>query len=199
MNLEILEEPIERIAEQAQVPIRFRVERVLDVAPLGAGLGGLALAERVLDRPYEKEYDVESNRPESWPKLHDVSRWGLIAARSDGRRVGGAVVALGTPDMHMLEGRADLAVLWDIRVRPELRRAGVGRRLFAAAERWAMARGCAVLKIETQNINVPACRFYAGRGCALGAIHRFAYPDLPEEVMLLWYKQLPKGREEPGR
>jgi GNAT superfamily N-acetyltransferase len=83
--------------------------------------------------------------------------------------------------------------LGDIRVSPEARGKGVGARLFAAVEFWARARGCTRLKVETQNINVPACRFYARQGCVLGAIHRFAYPDLPGEVMLLWYKDLRTG------
>jgi hypothetical protein len=44
--------------------------------------------------------------------------------------------------------------------------------------------------IETQNTNVPACHFYTARGCELGAINRFAYPTLPNEIQLLWYKDL---------
>jgi hypothetical protein len=44
--------------------------------------------------------------------------------------------------------------------------------------------------VETQNINVPACRFYARQGCVLGAIHPDAYPDLPDEVQLLWWLEL---------
>jgi phage shock protein A len=91
---------------------------------------------------------------------------------------------------EVLERRADLAVLWDLRVAPALRGRGVGAALFRAAEAWALARGASWLKIETQNVNVPACRFYARRGCTLGAIHRFAYPALPEEAQLLWYKPL---------
>ena len=190
-TIEIHEEPIEQIAEQALIPGRFMVERVYDVTAQAGGLGGLALVERALDSPWEKDYDVtRDGAPASWAKLFDVSRWGFLVARSGARRVGGAVVAHNTGGVDMLEGRRDLAVLWDIRVHPELRRSGVGQLLFAAVERWAIARACSVLKIETQNINVPACRFYARRGCVLGAIHRFAYPDLPEEAMLLWYKNL---------
>ena len=34
-------------------------------------------------------------------------------------------------------------------------------------------------KVVTQNINVPACRFYMKQGCVPGAIDRFAYPDFP--------------------
>ena len=90
----------------------------------------------------------------------------------------------------MLEGRTDLAVLWDIRVQPEFRRHGIGSALFQASEQWALKKNCSQLKVETQNINVPACRFYAREGCILGAIHRFAYKDFPNEVQLLWYKQL---------
>jgi GNAT superfamily N-acetyltransferase len=91
----------------------------------------------------------------------------------------------------MLEGRNDLAVLWDIRVAPEFRGQNIGSTLFAAAQAWALARGARQLKVETQNINVPACRFYARQGCVLRAIERLAYPELPDEIQMLWYKDLP--------
>ena len=91
----------------------------------------------------------------------------------------------------MLEGRSDLAVLWDIRVAPDARRRGIGAALMAAAERWAEAQGCAELKVETQNINVPACRFYARQGFTLREARRFAYPGLPDEIQLLWYRPIP--------
>jgi ribosomal protein S18 acetylase RimI-like enzyme len=99
-------------------------------------------------------------------------------------------VAFDTTGVDMLEGRSDLSVLWDIRVAPDARGRGVGAALFRAAEAWAAARGCRWLKVETQNVNVPACRFYARQGCVLGGIHRFAYPELPDEIQLLWYRDL---------
>jgi ribosomal protein S18 acetylase RimI-like enzyme len=55
---------------------------------------------------------------------------------------------------------------------------------------WARARGCEWLAIETQNVNASACHFYQKMGCTLGAIDRFAYPGLPGEVQLLWWKAL---------
>ena len=61
---------------------------------------------------------------------------------------------------------------------------------FHAAERWAWARDCRRIEVETQNINVPACRFYARHGCELGAINRLAYKNLPDEVELLWFKNV---------
>jgi hypothetical protein len=49
------------------------------------------------------------------------------------------------------------------------------------------------MKVETQNVNVPACRFYAAMGCTLGAVNLHAYaghPKVGHEVMLLWYYDL---------
>jgi GNAT superfamily N-acetyltransferase len=190
MHVEIIEETAAELAEYARVPISFEVRGVLDVTAPANGLGGLILAERRLDAPWVKDYDSGSEHPLRWAEQFDMSRWGFFAARAEGRRVGGATVAFGGRGVDMLEGRSDLAVLWDIRVAPDARGRGVGAALFRAAESWAAARGCRQLKVETQNVNVSACRFYARRGCVLGAIHRFAYPDLPDEAQLLWYRDL---------
>ena len=62
--------------------------------------------------------------------------------------------------------------------------------LFAAAVEAARQRRCRWLKIETQNTNVPACRFYARQGCELRGIHRGMYAAFPEELQLLWYYDL---------
>ena len=191
MDIEVNEESILLAPELARIPISFEVESVLDVSAPEGGLGGLLMSERRLDAPYVKDYDADAGEhPSQWAKRFDVSNWGLIGAHAGGARVGGATVAHDTAGVNMLEGRRDLAVLWDIRVSPEARGRGVGSALFRAVEAWAAARGCRQLKIETQNINVPACRFYARQGCVLGAINRFAYRELPEEVQLLWYKTL---------
>lgn len=190
-EIQIGEEPVSGLAGQAQVSIAFEVDRIFDVEPQAGAPSGFALVERRLDVPYVKNYDsVEEDKPSQWAKRFDVSNWGFIVARLNGGCVGGAVIAFNTPDVDMLEGRGDLAVLWDIRVLPEFRGRGVGALLFQAAEAWALARGCRQLKVETQNINVPACKFYAGQGCVLKTATRFTYPDLPNEVRLIWQKNL---------
>jgi GNAT superfamily N-acetyltransferase len=94
------------------------------------------MTERVVDPPYVKDYDAVEG-PTSWPTRFDISRWRLIAARVDGRRVGGAAIAFDTLGVRMLGGRRDVALLWDLRVAPDLRGRGVGTALFRAAERWA--------------------------------------------------------------
>src|SRR5215470_1803566 len=194
MSVDIRDEALTpaALSEHAAIPIAFVVDRVLEVRLLDGGLGGMSLTQTAVTDPYLKDYDaIEGAGPQHWPERFDVSTWGLITARRDGATVGGAVIAAKTPGLHMLGGRDDVAVLWDIRVSPRERGGGIGSALFGAAGDWAAARGCRWLKIETQNVNVPACRFYHKMGCTLGAIDRFAYPGQPGEVQLLWWKALP--------
>lgn len=191
MSVLIVEEPIARLDRHAEVPISFEVNRVLEVSLPDAGLGGLVLSEVAVTAPWVKDYDATKGEgPTRWARRFDVSNWGLLAAHDGDRRVGGAVIAFNTAGVNMLEGRADVAVLWDLRVRPEARGTRIGSGLFAAAVTWARGRGCRRLKVETQNVNVPACHFYRRMGCTLGSIDRFAYPDLPDEVQLVWFKEL---------
>ncbi len=161
---------------------RYRVELV------DGGLGGWFLNEEPVDPPYEKDYD-ELEPPTRW-LTHDTSHWAVFAAYDRQHRVGGAIVAWNSPGLHMLEARTDIAVLSDIRVRREYRRSGIGSQLFDRCAEWARRKGCSRLKIETQDINVPACRFYAAKGCELRGIHHDMYPECPNEVQFLWYLNL---------
>lgn len=202
MRLEIRQEALTpgTLAEHGRTSIAFVVDRILQLALADGGLGGMMLTEIPVPAPYVKDYDaVDGEGPARWAQRFDVSNWGMIGAFRDGARVGGAVIAFRTADLYMLGGRDDVAVLWDIRVAPQQRAAGVGSALFLAAEEWAAARGCGWLKIETQNVNIAACRFYQKMGCTLGGIDRFAYPGLPGEVRLLWWKALQAPSDsEPG-
>jgi GNAT superfamily N-acetyltransferase len=188
-DIRVSEEPMSAVEEYARIPMAFQVAEVLDVEVERDGLGGFTMSQRTVDVQYSKNYDALEG-PLSWYKRFDTSKWLMLGAYVDNRRVGGAVVAFNTPGIIMLEGRRDLAVLWDVRVSPDYQRRGVGTALFREAETRARERGCRHLKIETQNINVPACRFYLSQGCVLGGINRFAYPEFPEEIQLLWYKDL---------
>jgi len=194
MTLELREESVSCLAEYAKVPIRFQVDRIYEVTVLDGGLGGVQFRKRSVNPPYTKDYDaIKGEGPTRWAKRWNMSNWGVLSAFAEGRRMGGAVVAFDTDGVNMLEGRRDLAVLWDLRIGPQYRHDGIGSQLFAAAEGWAASRGCRQIKVETQNINYAACRFYAKQGCVLGAIDRFAYAEYPDEVRLLWYKSL--GRD----
>jgi GNAT superfamily N-acetyltransferase len=189
--VEIAEEPIANLARHAEVPIAFRVERVLDVSLVDGGLGGIVISEAQVAAAWVKDYDaIKGEGPTRWAKRFDLSNWGLIAGHDGSGRVGGAVVAFNTAGVNMLEGRSDVAVLWDMRVRPDVRSTGIGTMLFGAVVDWARDRNCRLLKVESQNTNVPACQFYRRMGCTLASFDRFAYPDLPNDVQLVWVKEL---------
>lgn len=189
MAIQMYEETSSALAEYASIPISFCVRSRFCVEWIDGGLGGIRFSEEAVGPPYLKDYDA-FEAPATWVRRFDTSNWGFFLAREDGLPIGGAVVAWRTPGLHLLEGRDDLAVLWDIRVATERRRRGVGRALVDHAASWARQRQCRSLKIETQNTNVPACRFYAACGCRLGGIRPGAYSEFPDEVMLLWYQDL---------
>ncbi len=177
-----------------RIPSRFTVRSILTVEPRDEGLAGFEMIERALDEPYEKDYEEGGNAPSGWPARFPGVRWGFLLATDRERPIGAAAVALGGPLFPMGRfQRKDLAVLWDIRVSPDARGRGVGAALLERAADWARAQGSGQLGMETQNVNVSACRFYARHGCRLGAIHRFGYAacsDVAHEVMLLWYLDL---------
>lgn len=100
------------------------------------------------------------------------------------------MVAWNTPQSFSLQARPDLANVWDIRVAPSHQRQGVGKALFSHTARWARARKCRWLNVETQNINVRACKFYAAQGCTLRAVQLDAYEGWPGEHEFLWVLDL---------
>jgi ribosomal protein S18 acetylase RimI-like enzyme len=205
MMLEIQQVGPEALYRYAQVSIGFEVRSILQVDVLEHGLSGVRLEETPVSTPYWKDYD-EDERPTDWPGQFNLQNWAFFLVEDSGGQPGqppaapapaapapaaAAAVAWNTPGVFMLEGRSDLAVLWDIRVNPACRGQGAGRMLFRAAEDWARQHGCTQLKVETQNTNLPACRFYIHMGCTLGGLQRFAYPEpYRHETMLLWYKDL---------
>jgi ribosomal protein S18 acetylase RimI-like enzyme len=180
---EVLDEH-DRVPMYVDVCTRLRVERIT------GGLGGIRLTEEAVVPSYRKSYQDPTDAPPTWAKRWDLSTWGFFMARDQGQVIGGAVVAYRTAGIYLLDQREDVAVLWDIRVHPDYQRDGIGTALFAKTKAFSVERECKLLKIETQNVNVPACRFYSRQGCYLGGIREHAYKDFPEEVELLWFLEL---------
>jgi len=184
----------DRLEDYAGVPISFQVESILKIDLVDGGMGGAGLEEVSIKPAYLKDYDAgEEGGPLRWPERFDLEKFAFFLALEGDHPVGAAAVVHAAPGIHMLCGRRDMAVLWDIRVRPEARRNGIGALLFRRVAEWSRARRCRLLKIETQNVNVPACRFYRRMGGRLGEINRYAYAgqaDVAHEVMLVWYLDL---------
>jgi GNAT superfamily N-acetyltransferase len=189
--MEILEQSQSCLSDYARIPAAFEVRSVLALPELNSGLVGFPFHECPANPTFIKDYDaILGNHPNDWRHRPDIDNWRFLVAREDGQAIGRAAVIFPRSENLLNGDHCDLAVLWDIRVDPQNRRQGIGTALFTAALKMAAAHGCRSLKIETQNINVPACKFYSRQGCTLGAIDRFAYPDFSNEIQLLWYKDV---------
>ncbi|MDX1933179.1 MAG: GNAT family N-acetyltransferase [Capsulimonadales bacterium] len=179
------------------VPIAFAVTARFVPSRIDGGLGGLRLTEASVEPPYVKDYDaMPGEGPHAWASHFDLSGWTLFLALCETGPVGGAALAENKVGLELLSPRPDAALLYDLRVHPRHRGQGIGRRLFSAAEARARERGFRWLEVETQNTNVPACRFYVAMGCVLRMIREDAYPDVPDEAQMLWGKRL---RQETNR
>lgn len=189
--MNIIEAPVSSLAEMAAISIAFTARTVYKVEEYQTNSKQFNLIEDYLDVPVRKDYDsLAGNKPMDWMQQFDLSNWGLFFAIEDGHKIGGALVAFNTPGIDMLEERNDLAVLWDIRIKEEYRGRGIGKELFYKVMDWAVQKGCRELKIETQNNNPTAVKFYQSMGCHLSKVFYNAYPECPDEHMLLFYLKL---------
>ena len=127
MSITVRQEPELDLEAYSQVRMELTVRSQFRVEMVGGSLGGWTLTEEPVHPPFHKDYD-EHWPPTSWVK-HDLSNWALFAAFDGQLRVGGAAVAWNSAGLNMLQGRTDIAVLWDIR--GTQRAPAVGSRLAA--------------------------------------------------------------------
>jgi len=191
VSLAIIEEQSGRLAEYARVPIGFTVTEILDDHGIDAMLHGREATPVPIHTPYWKDYDAyPGGRPADWSSRFDLSRWVILVAYRDARPVGGAAIIGHDPRIDLLRDCPACALLWDLRVAPDARCQGVGSALLRAAEAHARGLGARAVRVETQNVNVPACRAYQRNGYRLECVTHAAYAELPAEVQLIWRKSL---------
>jgi ribosomal protein S18 acetylase RimI-like enzyme len=171
--IRIVREGVERLAEYATVPITFEVSSKLSLPALKIG----RFVEDAVE-PFVKDYDaVESERPTSLPDRLGHDHLVVLAAYKNDSRVGGAILHFPS------EVEAQLI---DLRIHPESRRSGLGRRLVQSALAEVAHRGIPTMEIETQDTNVAACRFYHSLGASLVWIEPNGYPGFSDEAKLVW-------------
>lgn len=173
------------------IPMNVFVRSEYRVEPIDGGLGGLRMTETPVT-PYVKDLS-QYERATEYEQLFDIATWRFYMAFDGDRPVGALTLAGPTEGLHMLAGRRDACVLWDIRVADERKHQGVGQQLLDRAVAAARAQGYRQMIIECQNNNVPACRFYRKQGAILGKVDRYAYysdPEIRNEVQLIWYLDL---------
>ena len=173
------------------VPQKVDVRSEFRLTPQDGGLGGLLLTETPVT-PCVKDL-AQYDRASESARRFDIASWRFWMAFDGEAPVGAATLAGTTAGMHMLSGRTDACVLWDIRVADGYKHQGIGQQLFDMAAAHARQAGYRQMIIECQNNNVPACRFYRKQGAILGKIDAYAYYDDPairNEVQFVWYLDL---------
>jgi len=176
-----------------QIPMIIHVSAYYRIDKDNRGLGGFSLVKTDVE-PYIKDFCVGHDESITrWEKRWDISNWAFFMAFDGEQPVGGATVVSRTKEINMLSGRDDLAVLWDIRVDDAYKHKGVGQALFDMAVNWSREQGLVQMKIECQNNNIPAIRFYHKQGAVLSAIDEYAYYNEPvyrHETQLIWFLDL---------
>lgn len=110
-----------------------------------------------------------------------------------------SIFLIAETEYHEIAGFITASLSWNkfvsvdyIAIESSKRRCGAANKLMSAAHVWARSMNAAGLKLETQNVNVPACLFYRNYGFSLGGYDRYLYKALPEkdEIALFWYYML---------
>lgn len=70
-TVEKLEEPIANLPAHAAISITFRVEHVLDVAPIDGGVQGISMTESSVETPWIKDCCSERRRTGREPEAAD--------------------------------------------------------------------------------------------------------------------------------
>jgi ribosomal protein S18 acetylase RimI-like enzyme len=173
------------------IPMQVYVKSILRLEKIDNGLGGIILKE-VPVKEYIKDLSIYEEASK-YEKEFDLSNWAFFMAFDDDKPIGAVSVASRTENVHMLDGRDDLSVLWDIRVDNNYKHQGIGTILFNFVVDWSKRHGFKQMKIECQNNNVHACRFYHKQGAVLAKIDEYAYYNdinVRDEVQFIWYLNL---------
>lgn len=129
-------------------------------------------------QPYRKNYGFDTNELARYLCNPEAQ---LFVARTGCSPVGYVAVS---------RSWNKYAVVEDIAVNAPHRGIGVARLMMDAAVDWARNGQLAGVRLETQSVNVAACRFYERYGFRLGGYDRFLYRGLhpgSREVALFWY------------
>jgi ribosomal protein S18 acetylase RimI-like enzyme len=165
------------LAALERLDTSFTTNRIYRVA--GNELG-FRLVEERLEPPLRKDYGP---LPQIDDRLAELE-YALIA------ELDGELVGFGATEYEAWNRRAIVRHLY---VAPEHRRAGIGMLLLSRLEGFARTAGARCLWLETQNVNVPAIRFYRRAGFRLCGLDESFYDPAaagPDEVALFFVRDV---------
>ena len=127
--------------------------------------------------PYKKILTVD---PEDYTTFIDNPQKVIFFADVDGKPVG---------QIKLVPWWNKFAYVEELIVDTEFRGKGVGHALMTRAIEWAKEQDFPGLTLETQDNNIPACKFYEKCGFVLTGFDLYAYKnfDNASEIALYWY------------
>jgi len=156
----------------------YRSETVFEVERLHDGFQfGWRLVEKRLPVPFDKGHLYDFT-----PSVQDEIR-GRLALGADGCEW---VAADGPHLIGILDAeyRAwnNTVFIWNLMIDVDYRGQGIGRALWACGVDYGQARGARAITLETQQTNVPACRFYLKMGCQLVGLDESLYANATNQL-----------------
>lgn len=122
----------------------------------------IKLALERLPEPYVKDFRGEVT-PEDLENYTQIAAEGLsVLALENDHPVG-----IGLAGAQRWNGTL---WIWEFHVRPEYQGQGIGRRMMDALAETGRAAGMRTMRVETQNTNVPAIRFYRKAGFGIESV-----------------------------
>lgn len=127
--------------------------------------------------PYEKILSVDA---EDYTTFIDNPQKVIFFADVDGKPVG---------QIKLIPWWNKFAYVEELIVDTEFRGKGVGSALMMRAVEWAREQNFPGITLETQDNNVPACKFYEKCGFVLTGFDLYAYKNFSNasEIALYWY------------
>jgi ribosomal protein S18 acetylase RimI-like enzyme len=175
-----------------QIRPTYKATSILALEKSGTGLElGWQLVEHALPQPFDKGALYDFDEIAQGDILARLERpddtYQRVAEYND--------QLVGLLDME-LQPWNDTALLWNLMIDLDFRGQGLGRRLWHRALEFAREAEVRAIMIETQNNNVPACKFYARMGCQLVGMNEVYYANdgSQTEVALFWAYLMPGYR-----
>lgn len=143
--------------------------------PAFAG-GTWTCTEELFERSYEKAYPNDARDYGAY--INDPGKAVFLAYSGD--ECAGQIVLKRDWNSY--------ALIEDICVAKPARGQGIGAGLLQKAIEWAQNSELKGLAAETQDNNLPACRFYAKHGFVIGGVNTMLYRNFDtDEFAVFWY------------
>lgn len=143
--------------------------------------------EVLFDKPYTKSYSGEMEDLESFIKsAHKTVFYAVTKSEAhetaESKVIGQIVIRSNWNQFCIID---------DIAVRQCARKMGVASSLIDRAMTWAINNNLKGFMLETQDINLAACKLYLHNGFKIGAVDTMLYSNFEtkDEQALIWYKR----------